>query len=176
MRWILGLAILASACTSGPIVTTVTDPFPVEVPAGEACSDVIEVPIAEDTAHVESLAQIDNVRTDPPTSGKHFGAWITEPGVSTSPQHDGRTIHNLEHGYVIVHYRDISDEQLAVIRAPVEADPRMTLLVPRPTMPWVLAMTSWGRIQVCSEVPPDASALVIAFMTENRDNAPESIL
>lgn len=171
---LLSAAIACTAATPSGVTTLAPNAFPVQVPSGRACSDVLDPPGGDDTAHVETLAEIDNVTTDPPTSGKHFGEWA-EARIYSDPVHDGNQIHNLEHGHVVIQYRDIPDEQIGAIKAVVEADPRMVLMAPRPTMPWVLALTSWGKIQVCKVSPPDAGGMVRAFVTGNRDNAPESI-
>ncbi len=176
--WV-ALILAGMACTSDPgpppEPPAPADPFPVTIRGAEACSEVLEPPIQEGL-HVELIEQLDNHTTDPPTSGKHFTSWA-DPGIYPNPVPDGNQVHNLEHGHVVVQYRDLTDEELDAIRAPVLADPFMMLMAPRPTMPWKLALTSWGRIQVCQRIPEDPGDLVRAFIAQNRDSgvAPESI-
>lgn len=41
--------------------------------------------------------------SNPPTSGSHFEEWI-KGGLYKTPQEDGKLIHSLEHGYIIISY------------------------------------------------------------------------
>jgi hypothetical protein len=171
---VLGVAVACTGAAPAPVATLAADPFPVVIAAGAQCTDGLDVPIAETNSHVETIEEIDNVTTDPPTSGKHFGDWA-QARIYGDPVGDGLQIHNLEHGHVLVQYRDIGDEAVQQLRDVVGEDPKMIVMAPRPTMRWVLALTSWGKMQVCDEVPADAASMVRSFIAANRDHAPESI-
>lgn len=41
--------------------------------------------------------------SNPPTSGSHLEEW-TKGGLYSQPQEDGKLIHSLEHGYIIISY------------------------------------------------------------------------
>ncbi len=41
--------------------------------------------------------------SNPPTSGSHYAEW-TKGGLYNTPQEDGKLIHSLEHGYIIISY------------------------------------------------------------------------
>jgi hypothetical protein len=47
--------------------------------------------------------------SNPPTSGWHY-VTTAPPGVQTQPLPDEMTVHNLEHGFVIIHYRQNLDQ------------------------------------------------------------------
>jgi hypothetical protein len=48
--------------------------------------------------------------TNPPTSGYHWGGGVAPWGVQTRPISDTITVHNIEHGGVIIHYRQDLDQ------------------------------------------------------------------
>jgi hypothetical protein len=112
--------------------------------------------------------------TTPPTSGPHYARPVPV-GIYAGPIPNERQVHNLEHGHVLVQYRDLAPEQVAELEAIVRADPLMVLLAPYPDMDPRLALTAWGRIQTCDAWDPGIPALVRAFVRANRDRAPESI-
>ena len=41
--------------------------------------------------------------SNPPTSGPHSVEWI-RPGIYPDPQPDGKLVHSLEHGYIVISY------------------------------------------------------------------------
>lgn len=166
------IAVVGAACSSSPTDDPLA-PTLVAVPEGLACSDVIIVPESSDRTHTD-IGEVIEYATDPPTSGRHYGTWA-DTGIHTDEIPDGFQVHNLEHGHVFIQYRDLTDEQSAELEERVRDDSFMTHLAPRSEMPWVLALTSWGRIQVCGEYPEDAIGVIDSFVDANRDNAPESI-
>ncbi|HEX9776125.1 MAG TPA: DUF3105 domain-containing protein [Actinomycetota bacterium] len=165
--------LLVAACASGGGSSTFTP----EIDGSAPCSSAQDVQVMSTVAHIEpgTTAQYNS---DPPTSGEHYSIRGTAPapvGVYPDPIENERQVHNLEHGHVVVQYRDLTDEELDAVRAPVLADPFMMLMAPRPQMEWKLALTSWGKLQVCREIPDDVGELIRTFVVQNRDNAPESI-
>jgi hypothetical protein len=110
----------------------------------------------------------------PPSSGEHYARWVTV-GVYAAPIPNERQVHNLEHGHVMIQYRDLSADQVAELEAIVKADPKMVLLAPYPSMDPRLALTSWGKIQTCDGWEAGVTQVVRYFIRTNRDNAPESI-
>jgi hypothetical protein len=142
------------------------------IPPGEFCSEIRRVTL-DPAQHVEEGTKI-SYRTIPPTSGRHYPRWVT-PGTYSDPIPNEIQVHNLEHGHVLVQYRDLSIEEIQRITARVIADPFMMVLAPKPDMDWKLALTSWGKIQICSAVPPDVDEVIRTFVEKNRNKAPESI-
>ncbi|MBC8159912.1 MAG: DUF3105 domain-containing protein [Roseiflexaceae bacterium] len=47
--------------------------------------------------------------SSPPTSGWHWGGGATDPGLKDVMIADSITVHNLEHGFVVFHYREDLD-------------------------------------------------------------------
>jgi hypothetical protein len=151
------------------------DPVELGVPEGRACSDALSLP-SEGQDHIE-VGQRTTFATDPPMSGPHWGppGGPVPAGIHNQAFPDEATVHNLEHGHVIVHHNGLPPEVLEEIEAIVRADPVQMLVVSRPTMPWVLAVTAWTVAQVCDEVPDDLIEMLRTFVREHRDNAPESV-
>lgn len=56
----------------------------------------------EGRQHVETGAPL-SYKTDPPTSGPHYG-WAILPGVYREPQPVGALVHSLEHGNIVIYY------------------------------------------------------------------------
>lgn len=167
LRVLVALAFGAVACSKPSIPQA-----KIQVPAGQDCSAVIS-PAKLETSHITPPA-LGRYNSDPPTSGIHYGEWA-KAGIYTEPIADETSVHNLEHGHVVVQYRDLSDVELGDVTAAVLSDKKMMLLAPRPTMKWKLALTSWGKIQACTTIPSDVGGLIRAFVAANRDHAPESV-
>lgn len=87
--------------------------------------------------------------SNPPTSGWHTGGNIGPWGVTTQPLADEITVHNLEHGGVIIHYRQDLDQatvdQLTALTRQLQQQSPCVLLLPRPTdkLDKPIAVTAW---------------------------------
>lgn len=93
----------------------------------------------------------------PATSGPHLTS-TAGTGVTETPVEDGRLIHNLEHGGVVVHHRDLPAEQLAALTERIrDLDDAKVLLVPNPDLPGGpgVAYTAWRRLQTCERYDAD---------------------
>lgn len=62
--------------------------------------------------HVPEISKVD-YKSNPPTSGDHYTAWITK-GFYEEPRADGNLIHSLEHGYITLFY-DCSNQQSGLV-------------------------------------------------------------
>jgi hypothetical protein len=118
--------------------------------------------------------------TNPPASGKHYNAAGLGPlttGIHRSAvQYEG-SVHNIEHGHVVVYYKESVGPTIAGILAEVvRADPQWIMLAPNPDMPFQVAFTAWGHLQGCNS--PNETGLKAAadnFVDRFKDNAPESV-
>ena len=94
----------------------------------------------EGNTHIEDEDAADvNYKTDPPTSGDHYGngnetasgaladgAYLEFPPV-------GRWVHSMEHGRVIIHYSpDLPEEDQLAIKGVFEESPAGVILIPEP--------------------------------------------
>lgn len=96
--------------------------------------------------------------SSPPTGGKHDPSWL-DAGFYSEPFTDQRgpgpsiyrAVHNLEHGYVIVWHKDLSDAQLDALDEEFGND-RKVIVVPYPQLEGgKMALSAWEKLQVCAE-------------------------
>ena len=84
--------------------------------------------------HIQNLNAKPKWNSNPPTSGPHYptpAIW----GFYDSPVKLIQSVHNLEHGGVVIHYGpDVSDETIAEIRAWYDDDPNGLLVSPLPSL------------------------------------------
>jgi hypothetical protein len=121
----------------------------------------------------------------PPTSGTHYA----EPAVwdfYTEPVPLVQSVHNLEHGGIVVHYgRDVPDAEIEEIRTWYLDDPNALLVAPLPALKNRIALTGWttpdegtgpsrtngrGWLALCPRFDEDAFS---AFVDEHRYKGPE---
>jgi hypothetical protein len=117
--------------------------------------------------------------SNPPTSGWHTGGNIGPWGVSTQPIADEISLHNLEHGGVIIHYRQGLDQasvdQLTALTRELQAQSPCIVLVPRPAdklQETPIAVTAWTWLLKLDTV--DANRIK-AFFRAHVDQGPEKV-
>lgn len=163
---LVALAGLVAACGGGG---GEAGPAP-SLPSG--CTP-IRSPEIQKATHIAAGAT-GSYNTTPPSSGEHYSS-PARAGGYTEPIPDEVQVHNLEHGHVVVQYRDLAVDQIDQLEEVVLDDPKMILMAPYPDMDPVVAFTSWGKIQTCDVWTNGIPALLTYFILKNRDNAPESI-
>ena len=116
--------------------------------------------------------------SNPPTSGWHTGGNIGPWGVTTQPIPDEITIHNLEHGGVIIHYRQDLDtatvEQLTTLTRQLQQQSPCVLLIPRETskLDTPIAVTAWTWLM---KLPSFDATAIGAFFRQHVDQGPEKV-
>jgi hypothetical protein len=127
--------------------------------------------------HIQPNEQPDNWNSSPPTSGDHLASPLP-PGVYNSDQDMRAMVHNLEHGYVVIVYKGIPDDQVAQLREFVEARDGSKLVL----SPWSglerngVALVAWRNLETMQRVNMDVvQAFVNDFMVPDatRSAAPE---
>ncbi|NJR46525.1 MAG: DUF3105 domain-containing protein [Hyellaceae cyanobacterium CSU_1_1] len=85
--------------------------------------------------------------SNPPTSGYHWGGGVAPWGVQTRPISDTITVHNLEHGGVMIHYRTDLDaatvQQLADLTRELQRLNPCVILAPRADLDVPIVATAW---------------------------------
>ena len=116
--------------------------------------------------HISPGEQPDNWNSTPPTSGDHLASPLP-PGVYNSEQDMRALVHNLEHGYVVMVYKGIADDQVAQLRQFVEARDGSKLVL----SPWSgledngVALVAWRNLELLQRVNMDVvQAFVNDFM------------
>jgi uncharacterized protein DUF3105 len=117
----------------------------------------VDVPV-QGRDHIAEGVPHDPYNSDPPTSGPHY-AQPAEAGFYDVAPADENLVHSMEHGYVIIWYNcekytfGTCDDLKAKVRDTMSragvsliSSTLKLIAVPRPSMPQVLALTAWGRI------------------------------
>jgi hypothetical protein len=127
--------------------------------------------------HISGTQQPKNWNSNPPTSGDHLGTPLP-PGVYDNEQDMRALVHNLEHGYVVMVYRGIPDDQVDQLRQFVQAREGSKLVL----APWSgldgngVALVAWRNLELLQRVNMDVvQAFVNDFMVPGgaRSVAPE---
>ena len=127
--------------------------------------------------HIDAGQQPGNWNSNPPTSGDHLANWL-QPGVYDGEQDPRAMVHSLEHGYVLLLYKDIPDDQLAQLRQfASQRDGSKLILAPFSGLeqPGV-TLAAWRNLEVLQRVNMDVvQAFVNDFMLlgATRSVAPE---
>jgi type II secretory pathway pseudopilin PulG len=127
--------------------------------------------------HITPNQQPDNWNSNPPTSGDHLATPLPA-GVYDNEQDMRAMVHNQEHGYVVILYKGIPEDQVAQLRTFVEARDGSKLVL----SPWSglesngVALTAWQNLELLQRVNMDVvQAFVNDFMVPGatRSTAPE---
>lgn len=151
------------------------------------CID-IEEQADEGQQHLETGAPPPTYGTIPPTSGNHDPSPLPpEPAVydqAFNPALEARSVHNLEHGYIVIRYAASGPNALpaAVVEAlrALAEDEEKVLIAPHEALPegQSLALTAWRQLQTCAgaDVADDAVAMTKGFIQRFRSGglAPEA--
>jgi Protein of unknown function (DUF3105) len=114
--------------------------------------------------HIGPEEQPDNWNSNPPTSGDHLVSPLP-PGVYDNEQDMRALVHNQEHGYVVILYKDIPADQVDQLRQFVEARDRSKLVL----APWSgleqsgVTLTAWQNLETLQRVNMD---VVQAFVND----------
>jgi hypothetical protein len=127
--------------------------------------------------HITPSEQPDNWNSNPPTSGDHLATPLPA-GVYDNDQDMRAMVHNQEHGYVVILYKGIPEDQVEQLRAFVEARDGSKLVL----SPWSgldsngIALTAWQNLELLQRVNLDVvQAFVNDYMVPeaSRSTAPE---
>ena len=116
--------------------------------------------------------------SNPPTSGYHVGSMVAPWGVQTQPISDEITVHNLEHGGVIIHYRQGLDQatvdQLTGLTRELQQQNPCIILLPRPAqqLDVPIAVTAWNYLLKLQSFDADA---IRSFFRAHVGRGPEPI-
>jgi Protein of unknown function (DUF3105) len=127
--------------------------------------------------HIGNDEQPDNWNSNPPTSGDHLVTPLPR-GVYNSEQDMRALVHNLEHGYVVILYKGISEDDLDELRDFVEdrSDSKLVLAPYSALEQNGVALTAWRNLEVMDRLNLDVvQAFVNDFMVPDasRSSAPE---
>jgi len=143
----------------------------------------VAVPVMESSAHVETGTDPGPYNSDPPTSGRHYGeslpsGFYEESEVANLGAYpEGRLVHSLEHGYVILWYdcERLSEGDCSQLKGQIrqgmdDAGNLKVIAFPWNSIEEPVVMTSWGQMLRMESFDP---ATALQFIRTNRNRAPE---
>lgn len=143
------------------------------VMASAGCTKVETTSAPENRGHLQPGETV-RYPTSPPTVGKHSPSPLTA-GVYQEPLSDDvnaqsptvyQAVHSLEHGYVVVWHKGLTDAQLSAIEKAFGTE-RKVIVAPYPSLDkGTVALTSWERLTTCQK--PETKAIQ-AFIDRFRE-------
>ena len=140
-----------------------------QVAAAGTCRPIQTIP-DEGNAHI-TPGQTPTYQSQPPSSGPHNPTPLSA-GIYDQPVDVTMEVHSLEHGYIVIHYKDIPGSSVDQLKQLVSRDPRKLILAPYPTMNYPVTLTAWDHLQTCTGVD---QASILAFISSFRDRGPENV-
>jgi Protein of unknown function (DUF3105) len=103
--------------------------------------------------HIAANQPPSNWNSNPPTSGDHLATTLS-PGVYDSEQDERAIVHNLEHGYVVIQYKGIPEDQVNQLREFVrERSGDKLVLAPYSGLPNDgVSLTAWRNLETLQRV------------------------
>lgn len=114
----------------------------------------------------------DTYKSNPPTSGTHAAEGAANWGSYNEETPAATLVHNLEHGGIVIHYKDQSDEQIDAIASFVDGYTDGVVSNPNPKIETPIAIASWDSKQGCKTFSPEA---VAGYIRERCNKGPEKI-
>ena len=114
--------------------------------------------------HIDPSQQPRNWNSNPPTSGDHLATPLP-PGVYSGEQDMRAMLHSMEHGYVVIVYKGIPDDQVNQLREFAKAHDGSKLIL----APWSglerngVALAAWRNLEILQRVNMD---VVQAFVND----------
>lgn len=136
---------------------------------GSAPCENLQVMADEGRGHLAPGETPPAYKSNPPTSGTHNPEWYPA-GIYDKNADLTRLIHSLEHGYVILFYNGISQEEVQQLIRIQQSDSYKTIVAEYPNMPQKVAIAAWGNLQNCSGVNEQ---VIRSFIAQFRDHGPE---
>jgi hypothetical protein len=124
--------------------------------------------------HIGPDKQPSNWNSNPPTSGDHLLTPLPR-GIYQDQQDERAIVHNLEHGYVVIQYKNLPQDQLETLTKMAEGlKGQKVVLAPYQGLAADgVALTAWQRLQTCQQANVD---VVSAFFNDYmQPNGPRSV-
>lgn len=121
--------------------------------------------------HIKLSDSHEPYNSNPPTSGPHIGDDVAGPGVKDRPVADELVVHSLEHGAVVLWYKDdLKQEDVDRLKKVFNEASGKKIMIPRQNMDTPIALTSWNYILKLEAVD---EVKIKEFIETNNDRAPE---
>ncbi|HIF88353.1 MAG TPA: DUF3105 domain-containing protein [Candidatus Thioglobus sp.] len=120
--------------------------------------------------HISESETVQVYNSNPPTSGPHAGA--IKGGYYDGEIEDINGVHNLEHGFIWITYRNVSTETKARLRKIANRHSGRVVVSERRANDAQITLASWGRFDKMSQEELDED-YVIRFIDKYTNKSPE---
>jgi hypothetical protein len=120
--------------------------------------------------HISESETVQVYNSNPPTSGPHAGA--IKGGYYDGEIEDINGVHNLEHGFIWITYRNISTETKARLKKIANRYSGRVVVSERRANDTQITLASWGRFDKMSQEELD-EGYVIRFIDKYTNQSPE---
>ena len=124
----------------------------------------------EGRTHIAASTNV-SYQTNPPTSGNH----LLQPqdwGVYDSEIDEKATVHSLEHGGIWITYKDINDEDKALLKSIGKENSQSVIVSPRLENDGKIAVVSWGKMMKLDTVD---KAIIQKYIDTYKNQSPEKL-
>ena len=143
--------------------------FEQQVKAASLEGRVEEFPI-EGRDHVPAGTDVE-YQTNPPSSGAHLGQ-AENRGIYDKEIDDKAGVHNLEHGGIWISYKDISEEDIAILKEISKQNSQSTVVSLRSGNDDKIVIASWGKLMRFQSVD---KAMIQKYIDSYKNQAPEKL-
>ena len=120
--------------------------------------------------HINQSETVQAYNSNPPTSGPHAGA--IKGGFYSEEILDINGVHNLEHGYIWITYRNISPNAIATLKKIAKRYSGRVLVSERMANDTQITLASWGRLDKMTESTFDED-YALRFIKKYTNKSPE---
>lgn len=150
------------------LINSRINPTGIAITENAACGNVQFV-ADEGRGHLSPGDPTPAYKSIPPTSGTHNPVWL-QAGVYDNNADITQLVHSLEHGYVILYYNELTQNQIDQLASIQRSDPYKMIVAPYPNMPYKVAIAAWDRLQTCDGIN---DAAIRSFTAQFRNQGPE---
>ena len=122
--------------------------------------------------HISENAPNPKYNSNPPTSGPH--ASPVKGGFYSGELRDRNVVHNLEHGFVWITYKNVDDKTLTKLEQIAKQFSGSVVISKREANDSPIALASWGRLEKL-KAGAFNERLIINFIIKNRNKSPERL-
>ena len=120
--------------------------------------------------HINQSETLQVYNSNPPTSGPHAGA--IKGGFYSEEILDINGVHNLEHGFIWITYRNISPNAIATLKKIAKRYSGRVLVSERMANDTQITLASWGRLDKMTESTFDED-YALRFIKKYTNKSPE---
>jgi len=125
----------------------------------------------EGQRHIDPNEQYTDYKTNPPTSGPHRPQPAPWGSYREAPEQEA-LVHNLEHGGIVIHYKDLTDDEVDEVDEFADSHVDGVIAVPNPDIEKPIALAAWRHSQQCESLNTKA---IEGFIRARCNKGPEKV-